>query len=249
MDADTRPQVGKPGAHSHARGQLPDVGPIAPDVQPAGPVQVIPLTEIVALVIKHLHPVILSVGNVHAPLGIGRHAVHQVKLPGIAAARAPRKEILSLGRVLVHAPVPIPIRDVKVTALGIKGNLGGPVKGLTAKGGCALARRADGQKHLPVRAALADAVPIVVHAPQRTIRTQGHPVGARKQPLAPRGDKTAVGLKHDHGMLAPGEHIHPVLGVYRNVDHLFEPPALGQLTPIGQFLIDVLATSQHRRHR
>ena len=38
VDADTCPQVGEPGIHSQARGQLSDIGPIALDVQPAGSV-------------------------------------------------------------------------------------------------------------------------------------------------------------------------------------------------------------------
>ena len=74
------------------------------------------------------------------------------------------------------------------------------------------------------------------------IAVDEHPVGVGENALAPGGEIVAVPIKDDQRVFAPVEEIHPVFGVGDD-GRLPQLPALGQLLPILDLLVGVLATA------
>ncbi len=249
MDADACSNIGIVGVHLQVRGQLPNIGQIPLDVQATGPVEVIPLRQIVALPVEHLHAMALPVGHIHAAPLVGAGAVHQVELAGIRAVGSPGKDMLPLKRVLVHAGIAIAIGDIEIARLGIEGHLGGLVKGLAAVPSGRLTGHADGHQQFAVQAELIDTMGSIVRTVKGIIRTRCEAVGSGERALAPGGHKTAVGLKDHHGMIPPVKDVDAILAIHGHVGHLFEGPAFGQLGPLHVLLVNEPPTAKFGHHK
>src|SRR5262249_46325920 len=64
-----------------------------------------------AILVKDLHAVVLTVGYQQAPVFIDPHPVRQVELSRRRARLAPGEEIRAVGSKLVHPGVAVPVRD------------------------------------------------------------------------------------------------------------------------------------------
>jgi hypothetical protein len=74
------------------------------------------------------------------------------------------------------------------------------------------------------------------------------PWARAEQALAPRPQEVAVAVEHDHGMLPAVEDIDTVLAVDGHRRDVAKFPAVGQLGPVLDRAIAMLAAAQHHRH-
>jgi hypothetical protein len=132
---------------------LPAVG-----IEPAWPMQVVPLSLVAALAVEDLHAVVLAVGHVHEPIPVGGDVVREVELAGIGAGLAPREQMLAVGRVLVDAGVAVAVGQIEVARPGTDGDVGGPVERLAALERGRGVGIADGEEELALRRELAAGV-------------------------------------------------------------------------------------------
>ena len=70
-----------------------------------------PGLEILALLIEHLHAVVLPIAYEHATVAIDPHAVRQVELTRARARLPPREQVFPVGGELVHAGVAVAVGD------------------------------------------------------------------------------------------------------------------------------------------
>ena len=234
--------------HRHAGPELADDEVrllAAAAAQRAGPMQVVPLRLVFAVAVEHLHAMVLAVRDVDPAVRIGDDVVHEVELARIGAGLAPALDQLSVRRVLVHAGIAVAVRHVDL-ALRRQRRVGAAVERLAAHERRGLARDADGEQHLAVGRALAHRVVAVVGAVEIVVGVDVQAVRAREQPLAPALDEAAVAVQHHHRVLAAIEHVDAVLAVDRDRADVGQIPAVGQLRPVFDHAIAMLARAQNR---
>src|SRR3989304_2772686 len=81
---------------------------------------------------EDLPAVVLAVGDVDEPVGVGREVVGDVEAPRVGPGRAPRDEVPALRVVLVHARVAVAVGDVDVARPRAERHVRRPVEGLPA---------------------------------------------------------------------------------------------------------------------
>ena len=118
------------------------------------------------------------------------------------------------------------------------------LNGLPLRNGRGLVGHADGQQHLAVGRDLADRVVAVVGAVERVVAVDMDAVRAAEQAFAPRAQEVAVAVEHHHRMLAAIEDIDVVLAVDGHGGDVAELPAVGQLGPVLDHAITMLAASK-----
>ncbi len=244
------PEVRRLEVDAHAGAELADdEGRLlaAAAVEAARAVQVVPLRLVLAVAVEHLHAVVLAVGDVDPAVVVGGDVVGDVELAGLAAGLAPRHDQLAVGRELVHARVAVAVGDVDL-ALGRERGVGAAVERLAAHEGRGLAGDADGELDLALGGAATHGVVAVVGAVEGVVGIDGKAVGALEHALAPRAQEVALAVEHDHGVLAAVEDVDAVLAVDGDGADVHELPAVGQLGPVLNHAIAMLATAQHGRH-
>src|SRR5206468_9043265 len=75
-----------------------------------------PLGEELAVRAEDLDPIVFTVADEDASIAVDRHAMRDHELAGTAAGLTPRPAELALRREVMHARVPVAIRDVEVAA-------------------------------------------------------------------------------------------------------------------------------------
>src|SRR5947208_10990506 len=110
--------------HAHARPEFTHVtdrgASSGVHVKSARAMHIVPLCLVLAVTVKNLHAMILSVSDVNPAVLIGADVVNDIELTGIASGFAPREKQLSIGRVFVHAGVAVTVGHINV-ALGRQG--------------------------------------------------------------------------------------------------------------------------------
>ena len=101
---------------------------------------------------------------------------------------------------------------------------------------------------LPSVRALAHRVVAVVGAVEIVVRVDVQAVRALEQALAPALEEVAVAIEHHHRMLAAIEDVDVVLAVDRDRADVGQIPAVGQLRPVLDHAIAMLARAQNDRH-
>ena len=99
---------------------------------PARPMEVVPLGYVFALRIEDLDSVVFAVRYVDVPVRVRADAVDEIEFPRIGTRLTPRKEQLSIRRILMDPCVAVPVGDVEFAGAGIQGNLGRQIEGLPA---------------------------------------------------------------------------------------------------------------------
>src|SRR5215470_8084863 len=119
-DGQARSEIRDLEIDRHARPQFPDdevrLAPAA-TTQSARTVQVLPLRLVFAVTVEHLHAMIFPVGDVDPAVLIGHDVVDDVELAGVRARLAPGHDVLTVGRILVHAGITVAVGHVDL-ALG-----------------------------------------------------------------------------------------------------------------------------------
>ena len=167
--------------------------------------------------------------------------------PGAGTAFAPGLHELSVRRVLVDAGIAVAIGDEQVPVGGERG-VGAAVERLVAHEGRRGAGNAERHQHLAVQGAAPDGVAAVVGEVEGLVRADMDAVGARVLSLAPGPEEIALAVEDDHRVLAPVEHVDPVLAVHRHGRDVPELPPVGQLRPVLDDPVPVCAASQNDRH-
>ena len=216
-------------------------------IERARPVHVVPLHLVLAVAVEHLHAMVLAVGDIDPAVVVGGDVVGDVELAGIGAGGAPAHQVLAVGRVLVDAGIAVAVRHVDL-ALGRERGVGAAVERLAAQERRGLVGHADGQQHLALGGDLADRVVAVVGAVEVVVAVDMDAVGAAEQAFAPRAQEVAVAVEHHHRMLAAIEDIDAVLAVDRHRRDVAELPAVGQLGPVLDHAITMLAASEDYGH-
>src|SRR4051812_14864424 len=112
------------------------------------------------------------------------------------------------------------------------------------------AGHAEFEQHLAVfEAAFAHEMAAIVGQIDRIVGTHMDAVGARILAFAPRAQKIALAVEDHHRMLATGEAVDIVVFVDADRSDLLERPALGQLGPVLDDAVAILAASDDRSHR
>ena len=249
-DADARADAGRLRIHRHPGSALADIRQRtlpSRHAQPARAVQVVPLRVILALPVEHLHAVVLAVGHIDPAVLVAADVVHDVECAGIGARLAPGELQLAVWRILVHARVAVAVGDVDV-ALGRQRGVGAAVERIAAVHRRGLAGHADLQQELPFQRQPAHRVVAVVGAVDRVVRRDVHAVRPTEQTLAPGAQEVAVAVEHHHRVLAAREDVDVVLAVHADRGDLAVVPAVGQLAPVLDHLVAMLAGADDDCH-
>src|SRR5882672_5395649 len=115
--------------------------------------QIVPLRLVLAVAVEHLDTMVLPIGDIDPALLIGANVMDDVELPGIASRLAPGEKRLSVGRILVHAGVPIAVGNIEI-ACRRKSHMGAAVKRLAALIRRRLARHTQGENDFSIQGAL-----------------------------------------------------------------------------------------------
>jgi hypothetical protein len=212
-------------------------------VEPARPVQVVPLRLVPPVRVEHLDAMVLPVRHIDPAIRVAGDVVDDVELARIRPGLTPGQQMPPVRREFVHAGVAIPVRHIDLSDWRQRG-MGTTVERLAAHIRRRPARNPECQQHLALERALPDRVVGIVGQPDRVVRPHVQPVRAREHPLAPGPDKIAVPIEHDHRVLAAVEHIDPVLPVRPDPADLLEPPTRRQLAPPLDRLVPPLALAQ-----
>ena len=154
---------------------------------------------------------------------------------------------LARRRELVHARIAVAVGNVDL-ALGRQRRVRAAMERLAAHEGRGLAGHADGEVDLALGRAAAHAVVAVVGAVEVVVRIDVQAVRALEDALAPGAQEVALPIEHHHGVLAAIEDVDLVLAVDGDGADVHELPAVGQLGPVLDHAIAMLATAQHCRH-
>src|SRR5262245_11059245 len=145
---------------------------------------IVPLRFVFAVAVEHLDAMILPVGDIDPALFVGANVVDDVELPRIASRFAPRKKRLSVGRVFVHARIPITVGDVEI-ARRRKSHVSAAVKRLTALIGRRLARNTQGENNFSVQRALSYRMVAIIAQEDRFIGTHRGAMSPLEYALSP----------------------------------------------------------------
>jgi hypothetical protein len=175
------------------------------DEEPARTVEVVQLGQVSPVGVEDLNPMVLAVGHVDEPLGVGRDVVRQVEAAGIGPRLPPGEEVPATGIVLVDARVPVAVGDVEVARDRRERDVGGPVERLAALEPCRRVRVPEGQQELPLPGELPDRVVAVVGQPDQVVGADGDRMGPADEPLAPGAEEVALPVKDHQGVVATVE--------------------------------------------
>ena len=167
--------------------------------------------------------------------------------PGPDPLLAPGPHQLAVGRILVNAGIAIAIGDEQVP-VGRERGVGAAVERLVAHERRRGAGHAERHQHLAFQRAASDGVAAVVGEVERLVRADMDAVGARIFSLTPGPQEIALAVEDDHRVLAAVEHIDLVLAVDRYGRDIAKLPSVGQLRPVLDDPITVLAAAQNCRH-
>src|SRR6266853_107253 len=117
------------------------------------------------------------------------------------------------------------------------------VERLAAQERSGLVGYADGQQDLALGGDLANRMVAVIGAVEVVVAVDVDAVGAAEQAFAPRAQELAVAVEHHHRMLATIEDIDTVLAVDGDRGDVAELPAVGQLGPVLDHAITMLAAA------
>ena len=116
---DARPEIGRAAIEPVIGPDLADVADRAfarRHVEPARPVQVVPLRLELAVAVEHLHAMVLAIRHIDPAVGVAADIVRQVELPRLDARLAPRHQPLAVLVVFVHARIAVAVGDIDVAA-------------------------------------------------------------------------------------------------------------------------------------
>src|SRR5438552_11739243 len=211
------------------------------------PLHLGPLSEELTVGTEDLDPIVLAIAHEDAAIRVDRDAVRDHELAGTAAGLTPRPAELALRREVMHARVPVAIRDVEVTA-GRDGETRRSVErrsavrdrcdGLPVVAGVGgAAARAEGLEEATVAREAPHRLITVVGAPERLVRRDGDPVSARREhALAPRANEGTVALVDEHGVVATAEEVHATGRIDGDVGHVGVVVSRRELLPASDDL-------------
>ena len=111
--------------------------------------------------------------------------MQDIELPGVRPRLPPGKQQAAVRRILMHAGITIPIRDVELPRPRIEGHMGTAMKGIPAHKRRGLPRHTQGEEHFALQRALADRVIPIVGTKYRGIGPHGNAMGPRKHAFTP----------------------------------------------------------------
>jgi len=111
--------------------------------------------------------------------------------------------------------------------------MGAAMERLAAHIGCGLTGDAELEQYLAVECDFAHKMAAIVGQKHRVVGRHVHPVRPRILALAPRAQKIAGAVEHDHRVLAAVEDIDVVVAVDTDPADLLKGPAVGQFRPRG----------------
>ena len=155
-DADPRAEIRAVAVDRLHRAELADIADRVAGivhVEPARPVQIVPLRLVLAVAVEHLDAVVLAVGDIDPAVGVGADVVHDVELAGVGAGLAPRHQQFAVRRIFVHPGIAVAVGDVDLAFRRQRG-VGAAVERLAAHIGRRLAGHAELEQHLAVRASI-----------------------------------------------------------------------------------------------
>ena len=214
-------------------GQLADVERVGAGIgaEPARPVQVVPLAQVLPAAVEDLHARVLAIGDVDEAGGVGGDVVRDVEAAGVGARLAPGQQVATLGIELVHARVAVAVGDVDVAGLRAHRRVRRPVERLAAVQRRGLVGITEGEPQRPGWCELADRVVQVVGEPHGAIGPDADPVRAADESLAPRAEKLAVAIEDDDRVRPAIEDPHVVAAVHGDAGCFDERPAVGKTAP------------------
>ena len=175
-----------------------------------------PGPEVLAVLIEHLHAVVLPVAHQDAPVPVDPHPVRQVELARARARLAPREQMRPVGGELVHARVAVAVGDEHLTRRR-QGDVRGQVERAAAVRDAPVGRRAEvlgvhpgvgamaagteGPQQLAVGGEEHHLPVIAVDQPEVVVGVGADRVRKREQPGAPAREVVAVAVEDDHGMV------------------------------------------------
>ena len=187
-DADPRAEVRAVPVDRLHRPEFADIADRVADivhVEPARPVQIIPLRLVLAVAVEYLDAMVFPVGDIDPAVGVGADVVHDVELAGIGAGLAPRHQQFPVRRVFVHLGVAIAVGDVDLPVRR-QCRVRAAVERLAAHIGRRLAGDTDLEQHLAVERAFAHKMAAVVGQVDRIVWTHMDAVSPRILAFAPR---------------------------------------------------------------
>src|SRR5580704_7574776 len=249
-DADPGPEVRAVAVDRLHRPELADIADRMTGiihVEPAGPVQIVPLRLVFAVAVKHLDAVVFAVGDIDPAIGVGADIVHDIELAGVGAGAAPRHQQFAVGRIFVHLGIAVAVGDIDL-AFWREGGVGAAVERLAAHIGRRLPRHAQLEHYLAVERAFADEMSAVIGQIDRIVRPHMNAVRPRILALAPGAQKIALAIEHHDRMFAAIENVDVVPGVDADCPDLLERPAFRQLRPILDDTVFEIAGANNDRH-
>ena len=173
----------------------------------------------------------------------------ELAVPGLAGLPPGLDELAAAGEAM-DTGIAVAVRNVQV-AVGVDGDVAGTIEGpggalynvaVTARpaGVGGLVPLAHGHQQVAFGVVLKHDVAVLDRHIQVLVVVNVHTVCVRKLSLAPRGQEVAVAVEDYQGVLAAVEEIDTVLGVCDD-GRLPQHPAFGQLLPVGNQLVGVLA--------
>jgi hypothetical protein len=180
---------------------------------------------------EDLHSVILAVRDVEQPIRILHDAVRNVELAGRRALRSPRVHQDAIIREMVYARISITVRHENCAIVRDDG-VGASTERLAAVGSGRPTWGSDCLQYPPIRSAPTHGVVPIIDAHQCAV-----PVGAKRMRtgedvFTPTPDEAAVALEYNEGMVAPVEHIDPIIGAHGHPGDVLEEVTRGQVSPL-----------------
>ena len=216
-------------------------------VEPARPVQIVPLRLVFAVAVEHLDAMVLPVGDIDPAVGLGADVVHDIELALAGARLSPGHQQLPVGRIFMNLGVAVAVRNVDL-ALRRERRMRAAVERLAGHIGLGLARDAEFKENLAVERTFSDEMPAVVGQIDRIVRPHMDAVRPRIEPLAPRSEEISVAVEHHDRMFAAIEAIDVVVLVDADRRDFLERKSFGQFRPILDDLVLVVALADDNRH-
>src|SRR5215472_1492674 len=227
-NADPRPEIWDVTADGGSRSDLADIADrlaAIGHVEPARPVQVLPLRLVSAVAVEYLDTMVLAIGDVDPAVGVAANVVHDIELALTRAGLSPGHQKLAVRRIFVHARVAVAIRHIDL-ARWRQRRVSTAVERFSAHEGGGLAGNAEFEQHLAGERDLAHEMAAVVGQEHRIIRRHMDAVRPRVLTFAPRAQKIAVAVEHHHRMVAAVKDVDIVAAVDADPADLFERPAV-----------------------